>query len=301
MKLIDILVQELPKRGGWSAKASHAVYAKRFSRVLFTKGGAPVIVGDDVSIFENDGASRDVFWVPGVVLDCEEPIDYTTSIITREQYEAALAAKNDGWIEWGGGECPVPCGTAVDVKHRCGAVSENQQAWPKHHKESDVVVNPFSNAGQAFWRHENSVVDIIAYRLHNPQEVTEADDETELNECICQDVAQVWSGDGLPQAGCECEYQYKVHGSEWHPLECVAVDGKAVFGWSNNTPVALQSNTHNFRPIRSEADKKGDAAVEDIDYWLPEFIADTPNELYHAKKIYDAIAAGKVRGVKLED
>ena len=139
MKLIDILVEELPKRGRWPAKASHAVYAKRFSRVLFTVGGAPVIAGDDASIFEAHGAGRGVFWLPGSTLDCEEPIDYATAIITREQYEAALAAKNDGWIKWGGGECPAPCGTMVDVKHRCGAVSENQQAWPKHRKKSDVM------------------------------------------------------------------------------------------------------------------------------------------------------------------
>lgn len=132
---------------------------------------------------------------------------WQSAIITREQYEAALSAKNDGWIEWGGGECPLPCGTAVDVKHRCGAVSENQQAWPKRHKESDVIVNPLSNAGQAFWRHENSVMDIIAYRLRKPQEAEQAkaDDENDLNECIGQGAAPVWNGEGLPPVGCECE------------------------------------------------------------------------------------------------
>jgi hypothetical protein len=61
--------------------------------------------------------------------------------------------------------------------------------------------------------------------------------------------------------GCECEYQYKVHGSEWRSFECIAVDGKAVFGWSNNTPIALQSNTHNFRPIRTEAERAIDEMV----------------------------------------
>jgi len=82
---------------------------------------------------------------------------------------------------------------------------------------------------------------------------------------------QYGAGGGLPPVGCECEYQYKVHGSEWHPLECVAVDGKAVFGWSNNTPVALQSNTHNFRPLRSEADKKRDDMANAIDGFISGF------------------------------
>lgn len=56
----------------------------------------------------------------------------------------------------------------------------------------------------------------------------------------------------------------------------------------------------NFRPLRTEADKKRDAAIEAIDWYMPECILDTPNEFGHAKKIYDAIAAGKIPGVKLE-
>lgn len=56
-----------------------------------------------------------------------------------------------------------------------------------------------------------------------------------------------------------------------------------------------------FRQIRSEADLKRDEAVEAIDRYMPEFIPDTPNDYYNAKKIYDAIAAGKIPGVKLED
>ena len=70
-----------------------------------------------------------------------------------------------------------------------------------------------------------------------------------------------WNGTGLPPVGCECEYQYKVHGSEWRSFECIAVDGKVAFGWSNNTPIALQSNTHNFRPLRTEAERAIDEMV----------------------------------------
>lgn len=70
-----------------------------------------------------------------------------------------------------------------------------------------------------------------------------------------------WDGTGLPPVGVECEYQYKVHGSEWCSFECIAVDGKAAFGWCNNTPIALQSNTHNFRPLRTEAERAIDEMV----------------------------------------
>ena len=110
-----------------------------------------------------------------------------------------------------------------------------------------------------------------------------------------------WNGEGLPPAGCECEYQYKVHGSEWCRFECVAVDGKAVFGWSNNTPVALQSNTHNFRPLRTEAERKRNETISEIGK-ASQLISNNKEQIKHiAKHIYDAIAAGKIPGVKLED
>lgn len=110
-----------------------------------------------------------------------------------------------------------------------------------------------------------------------------------------------WNGEGLPPVGCECEYQYKVHGSEWCKFECVAVDGKAVFGWSNNTPVALQSNTHNFRPLRTEAERKRDEAISEIGK-ASQLISNNKEQIKHiAKHIYDAIAAGKIPGVKLDD
>lgn len=244
--------------------------------------------------------------------------DWDTAIITRDQYEAALAAKNDGWIEWGGGECPVPCGTAVDVKHRCGAVSENQQAWPKHHKESDVVVNPFSNAGQAFWRHENSVVDIIAYRLHKPTKseqvraaawnsyagITMADDEADLNECIGQDATPVWGGEGLPPVGCECEFMK-------HMLDAIPNWRRGIIKYvSEYTVVIVEALSHgefvahprtcDFRPIRSEADKKREDALDAI-YGAIASAERAHNRSDEADKVYEAIAAGKIPGVKLED
>ena len=234
--------------------------------------------------------------------------DWATAIITREQYEAALAAKNDGWIEWGGGECPVPSGTAVDVKHRCGAVSENQQAWPKHHKESDVVVNPFSNAGQAFWRHENSVVDIIAYRLHKPQQAGQPEaSEEDLNECIGQAPTAAWTGGGLPPVGCECQYRKhkKSEQSEWF---------NGVVKYASEFTVVIQPVCYpgetvghpanfEFRPARSEADRKRHEAAQALCDAGGGFGKVDEKSGYGSSwfDVYDAIAAGKIPGVKLED
>lgn len=294
MKLIDILVEELPKLGGWPEDVG--AITQDSDRSINNYRTAVGLETNECGTWRYSLAWQCYLLSSDDVSSLAD--DYATAIITREQYEAALAAKNDGWIEWCGGECPVPCGTAVDVKHRCGAVSENQQAWSKRHKESDVMVNPLSNAGQAFWQHENSVMDIIAYRLHQPKEEEHSEEsEEDLNECIGQEPATVWNGGWLPSAGCECEYQYKVHGSEWRGFECVAVDGNAAFGWSNNTPIALQLNTHNFRPMRSKTERKRD----DAKHAIAELCRSSASNGHSADLIYDAIAAGKIPGVKLDD
>ncbi len=311
MKLIDILVEELPKLGGWPEDVG--AITQDSDRSINNYRTADGLETNEYGTWRYSSAWQCYLFSHDDVSSLAD--DYTTAIITREQYESALAAKDDGWIEWGGGECPVPCGTIVDVKHRCGAVSGNQQAWPKHHKESDVVVNPFSNAGQAFWRHENSVVDIIAYRLHQPKKseqvradawnayagITKAGDEADLNECIGQDSSTAWSVRWLPSAGCECEYQYKVHGSEWCSFECVAVDGNAAFGWSNKTPIALQLNTHNFRQLRTEAERKRDEAIEEMIKIATMYTTKSLGLGLAFNSIYNFIAAGEIPGVKLED
>lgn len=110
-----------------------------------------------------------------------------------------------------------------------------------------------------------------------------------------------WNGEGIPPSGVECEARLRCNDSEWFFFRCVGVDCGVAFGWAGKEAVTLGKGSYEFRPLRTEAERKRDAAVEAIDYWLPEYIPDTPNEFYHAKKIYDAIAAGKIPGVKLDD
>lgn len=110
-----------------------------------------------------------------------------------------------------------------------------------------------------------------------------------------------WNGEGVPPVGCECE----CHVDEG-VIHCIVVgydfDGKAVV--MRNVPArkyfSIQANSGRIKPLRTEAERKRDAAAEAIDWYMHEFIPDTPNDYYHAKKIYDAIAAGKIPGVKLE-
>lgn len=86
MKTIDVLVEELPKRGGWPDGAI----------------GAGFLSGEGALYFWDKNNNCPPKWT----IDTDIEVEDSDEEITREQYEAALAAKNEGWIEWGGGKHP---------------------------------------------------------------------------------------------------------------------------------------------------------------------------------------------------
>lgn len=71
--------------------------------------------------------------------------------------EARLSTESD-WIEWGGGECPVPKGTPVMIRLRDG---KEYGPFPALHLNTELDVD----AAGAFWRNDGYMVDIIAYRI----------------------------------------------------------------------------------------------------------------------------------------
>lgn len=107
-----------------------------------------------------------------------------------------------------------------------------------------------------------------------------------------------WNGEGLPPVGCECETIHRSCDS-WQQIKVVAVNGGAVFGFWNagNTPCALPVDVYQFRPILTEADKKRDEAVNEMVHIYRSGLGTTE---YVFQEIYDAIAEGKIPGVKLE-
>lgn len=284
MKLIDILVEELPKRGGWPKGA--AFVAQEEGGWLWSFTSKPQKDCDDEWMDESSsGYHNKVGKLP-------EASDHDTSAITREQYEAALDAKNEGWIEWGGGKFPpVSTNTIVDVKFKKGYV---QSGYP---------------AGEYSWEHNWQGSNIIAYRLHQPQEVTGADDESDLNECIGQNPVTTWNGEGLPPAGCECEViqenPLSVFG-DWTQCKVINFnhrDGKesqvCIIDYNGDFAILYANDGYKFRPVRSEAERKRDIAAGKIFDVICKSLTDESESTSVA--IYDAIAAGKVPGIKLED
>lgn len=70
-------------------------------------------------------------------------------------YRLAVPARvnsNDVWIDWAGGECPVESCAVVDVMFR--------------YQETSAT----DHAGCWRWNHNGTDSDIIAYRLHYPQD-----------------------------------------------------------------------------------------------------------------------------------
>lgn len=110
-----------------------------------------------------------------------------------------------------------------------------------------------------------------------------------------------WNGEGLPPVGCECEAKYRESDSaEWFLFRCVGVDCGVAFGWAGKEAVTLGKGSYEFRPLRTEAEIKRDAFINAVlddmrvipcDLSLRDEVA----------VIYDAIAAGKIPGVKLDD
>lgn len=291
MKLIDILV------GSGDGMSFFGVHTKYLAmdpdgRVYgYSEMPSPTALGWGVpdALYATDGR--------GCLIQIDrDDVDgqWQSAIITREQYEAALAAKNDGWIEWGGGECPVGASEMVDVIFGGGGrMSTNiADCWR--------------------WSHSGTDSDIIAYRLHKPQEAAKADDEAELNECIGQDVAPVWSGEGLPPVGLDVEYKFPKanYRNDFSLGKVLAYGNQQVFmeHWSSKNEFIQPLDNIEFRPIRSEADKKREEAIMSIakaggaaPFKYGEKFND--GSLIGAAwyELYDAIAAGEIPGVKLED
>lgn len=265
MKLIDLLVKELPKRGGWPEGMNYCGQSGFDNELYFYRHPYTGQACDKRGIFTDSHRS-----------------EYAYTPISREQYEAALAS-SEGWIEWAGGNCPVDSDAIVEVKYR----------WHNQHQYSN------DRAGDFDWAHTGSSSDIIAYRLQKPGIDYRANDdrlEQDLNECIGQHVDMPeWNGDGVPPVGVECEF--KCATGEWVEVEITATARKGVcFVERGKNGENYVSFRREFRPLRTEAEK----AMESAKHIIAELCRESASNGHSADLIMEAIAEGKIPGVKLE-
>ncbi|MCC3240653.1 hypothetical protein [Enterobacter cloacae complex sp. 2021EL-01169] len=114
-----------------------------------------------------------------------------------------------------------------------------------------------------------------------------------------------WDGEGLPPVGCECEARYRhMDKANWFHFRCIGVDGGVAFGWSagsgGQAATTLSIKGYEFRPIRSEADKKR----ENLAKALHIAAGAAPIEVVGIGPLYlelaDKIIAGEVAGIRID-
>lgn len=107
-----------------------------------------------------------------------------------------------------------------------------------------------------------------------------------------------WDGEGLPPVGCECQIILGKNG-DLGVCEVLFI-GSDIVVWRQKSTFAEGSSylrNVRFLPVRSEADKKREEAVEAMIKHKDDPIDVTEN-YYHA--IYDAIAAGKIPHIRID-
>lgn len=150
--LIEAGVTQFPEGASWAAQdKSHGARSKNvgFYRGLPVK---PDAGGTSWSTSRHDYRGIVGAWIePDVLIP-----DWHQTALSREEFDYIVAQTEldaDGWIEWNGGGCPVGgnCEVSVRVRGEGGSARGKAKRWS--------------------WGHSGDGSDIIAYRLHKPEQV----------------------------------------------------------------------------------------------------------------------------------
>ena len=162
-ELIEILLDNV-KPEDWPESLPYAAQDKCDSAVYVYSG-----IPDITSIYNG-------CWHPGS-LDCKfiKTVDvickfWNKTIVHRDEFMKRWNERNpvvdsEGWIQWNGGEMPVEKGALIDVKYRDGLINLHVIAGFGGCSTGSIKHKCAIN-----FNHSGRSVDIIAYRLHVPQE-----------------------------------------------------------------------------------------------------------------------------------
>ena len=180
------LAKVINENGGWPIGADWSFQPKHdYGDVWFSSGSKkPIRSGDGFNHGCVDGK-----WIYESIISHKSMIDnWHQCVLSREEYyQAYPKADADGWIEWGGGECPVERGTLVDVKYSGGeenfGVSALTEGWHDDHVRGSNGKRTAVN-----WVDTLPVSGIIAYRLHKPEVKPEV--KPELCESVMRSIPE---------------------------------------------------------------------------------------------------------------
>lgn len=267
MKLIDILVRELPKRGGWPEGADFVVQDGRDGRVKFGRNpievGLPAKWSNEVWQGEWNFSTHNDFI-------CHEISSDWHAIFTREQYESALAASKP---ECDADVIPAIIGRFVPSgSFNCGLMPFN------------VLTKVASDFMPPAW-----------------EGVREGGDEYHVIESAWRFESVEWDGEGLPPVGVQAEVSVD-GGRTWCSYKATSERNGMRLVEVGNFTEEFQSNNWTFRPIRSEADKKRDEAATCIQEMFDSYNEDVGNDELSrfGYRLLQKIAAGKIPHIRID-
>lgn len=123
-------------------------------------------------------------------------------------------------------------------------------------------------------------------------------DKIQYESALAASQKPAWTGEGLPPVGCECEVSVN-GGHSWCTYRAINEKNGVRLIEIGNLTEEFENDNWIFRPLRTESERKHEAILESICAVL-EMVAQDYKREDEAKLIYEAIAAGKIPGVKLE-
>ena len=118
-----------------------------------------------------------------------------------------------------------------------------------------------------------------------------------------------WNGEGLPPVGCKCDWQDR-NTKKWMPVRVVySSEWVTVIREDKpSDPVELAIENYGdksrcqFRPLRSEADRKRDEAASSIQSLFDSYNEDVGNDelARFGERLLQKIAGGKIPGIRIE-
>jgi len=314
MKLVELLVQELPKRSGWPVGADYVVQDCDGSYDLKFGAGEPTVYFDERGVWRNSekpthwGVYTEESYIRDVTVGAD---DADTSIVLREEYEAALVKGNKTQlklIDLLVQELPKHGGwpTSADYagyKNSSKDITFTYGGKPGFNLLGDLSIFSNADAGSR-WVVGASVPAQV------PEDSTTAIvSRREYLAALEASKKPKWNGEGLPPIGAEIEVLSPTYG--WKKATVTAVtdnwliaqyeDGVEFAGTHRtfSNTLGWETDCSHFRKVKSQAERQREATVASLQeslkgsgYGLPDGAASI---------VVDAIAQGKVSGIKLAD
>lgn len=124
---------------------------------------------------------------------------------------------------------------------------------------------------------------------------------SEYEAALAASKVPVWDGEGLPPVGCECEI---ARVADWMPVTIKFIsDYHTIFKTFGGTEDCYQTCSLQFRPILTEADRKREEVTKAMKVaWRARAGEEHDGKLKSVYEIiYDAVASGKIPGIRLTD